>query len=104
MPSHLRRFFCPILLLAVLLPAARAMAGEAGGPLCLFEIPDQGQGKRKLINLTIVQYVEITRDELRIYYGGGSFGSGHEERIPLAKPDDAKLWLERMRKTSADCK
>ena len=89
-------------LLPMLAPVP-ALAAEGSGGFCLFELPDDGTGKRKLINLTIVQYVEIGKDEFKIVYGGGALGSGYEAKVPLATPEDADALLERMRKTAADC-
>ena len=82
-----------------------SMAAETGGTaLCLFEVPEVETGKRKLINLAIVQHVELTRDEFKIVYGGGALGSGYEVRIPLTRPDEGRDYLERMRKTAAQCR
>lgn len=71
---------------------------------CLYEIPADEPGKRRWLNLGIVQYVEATRTELRIYYGGGSLGSGHEVKIPLASMEEAAAILEKLRKTAAACR
>jgi hypothetical protein len=51
-----------------------------------------------------VQYVEATRSELRISYGGGSFGSGHDAKIPVASMEEALLQLEKMRRVAAACR
>lgn len=71
---------------------------------CLYEVPADEPGKRRWINLAIVQYVEATRTELRIYYGGGSFGAGHEARIPFASMEEAATIMEKLRKTAAACR
>lgn len=71
---------------------------------CLFEVPSDDPGKRRWINLGIVQYVEASRTELRIYYGGGSLGSGHEAKIPFAGMDEAAALMEKLRKTAAACR
>lgn len=71
---------------------------------CLFEVPSDEPGKRRWINLGIVQYVEATRTELRIYYGGGSLGSGHEVRIPFAGMEEAATLMEKLRKTATACR
>jgi hypothetical protein len=71
---------------------------------CMHEIPTDETGKRRWINLGIVQYVETTRTELKISYGGGGFGSGYEARIPVASMEEALTVLEKMRKTAASCR
>ena len=71
---------------------------------CLFELPSEDPARRRWINLGIVQYIEATPTELKIAYGGGSFGSGYEVKIPLAKPEDVLVVLEKLRKTAAACR
>jgi len=70
---------------------------------CLFEVPSDENGKRRFINLPIVQYVEASRSEVRIYYGGGNFGSGHEVRLSVNGPDQANAWLDRLQQAAAAC-
>ncbi len=71
---------------------------------CLFEVPLDETGKRRWINLGIVQYIDATQTELRIFYGAGSLGSGHEARISVASMDAALLILEKMRRVAAACR
>jgi len=71
---------------------------------CPYEVPADETGKRRWINLGIVQYVEATRTELKIAYGAGSFGSGHEARIPVTSVEEALTVLEKMRKVAASCR
>ena len=97
-----------IICAALALGGARAACAEpviAGSTaFCLYEIPTEEAGKRRWINLGIVQYVEATRTELKIYYGGGSLGSGHEVKIPFASMEEAATILEKLRKTAAACR
>ena len=73
------------LLLALLLQATGALAQATGSTaFCLFPVPADG-GIQRWINLGIVQYVEARNDDVRIYYGGGNLGSGHEARIPVTR-------------------
>lgn len=69
---------------------------------CLFELPSGGD-KRVWINLGIVQYVELQPGELRLAYGGGNLGSGHEWRLPIAGAEDGLGFVARMRDTAAAC-
>ena len=71
---------------------------------CLYELPPDEFGRRRWINLGIVQYIEAKDLELKIYYGGGSFGSGYEAKLSLAKPEDAIAAIEKIRKAAAACR
>ena len=102
-----------ILLAALLLKASLVHAQEHTAPItttkgsgafCLYELPPDENGKRRWINLGMVQYLEFVRNELRIYYGGGSFGSGHEARLPIAGPAQLEETLEKIRQAAASCR
>jgi hypothetical protein len=71
---------------------------------CLYEVPVDETGKRRWINLGIVQYVEASRSEVKISYGGGSFGAGHDVRIPVNSMEEAAAILEKMRRVAAACR
>ena len=75
---------------------------EGSTAFCLFPLPADN-GTQRYINLGIVQYVEAAKDELRIAYGGGNLGSGHEARFPVKSREDANAVLDRMRRTAAAC-
>lgn len=101
MPRRLCLFV--VLLLSLGLPV-HSMAADGSGGFCLFQLPDDGSGKQRYINLTIVQFIELGKDELKIVYGGGALGSGYETRVVLSSPEQGKALLDRMRKTAADCR
>lgn len=103
-----------LLLLSLALCAGTARAqGAAGGSgnaappgsgaFCLFEVPSDDAGKRRMVNLAHVQYVEINGTDVRLYFGGGNFGAGHEARIPAASAAEAQAVLDRLRRTAASC-
>jgi hypothetical protein len=99
--------FCHCLMLASLIVAGNGFAQESSLPpgstaFCLFEVSGHGE-KKVFINLGIVQYIEVLRDELRISYGGGNLGSGHEVRLPIKNVDEANVFLQRLKQTAADC-
>ena len=71
---------------------------------CLYEVPVEESGKRRWINLGIVQFVEATRSEVKITYGGGAFGSGHDARIAVNSMEDALVVLEKLRRVAAACR
>ena len=97
-----------IICAALVLLATRTVSAQAviagSTAFCLYEIPADEAGKRRWINLGIVQYVDATRTELKIAYGGGSFGSGYEARIPVASLEEALAALDKMRKAAASCR
>lgn len=71
---------------------------------CLYEVPVDDNGKRRWINLGIVQYVESSETGLTIHYGGGAFGAGHEARYAIEKPAEALAILQKMRAVAAACR
>ncbi len=71
---------------------------------CLYEVPVDETGKRRWINLGIVQYVEATRTEVKIAYGGGAFGSGYDAKIPVTGMEEALTVVEKIRKVAAACR
>ncbi len=84
--------------------AGEALAAKpASSAFCLFEVPASG-GTRKLLNLGIVQYIDLSADEVRIYYGGGNLGGGHEVRIALKSRDEGPALIARMQKAAQECK
>ncbi len=82
---------------------ALATPPASSSSFCLFELPTSG-GTQRLINLGIVQYVELMPDELRIAYGGGNFGSGHDAKISLKTREEGIAIIQRMRQTARECK
>jgi len=96
-----------LLLLAAMAPAAGAMAEEMPSTgttgFCLFELPATGD-RRHWINLAHVQSIELQTTELRITYGGGNLGSGHEARLPIRSKDDAATLLKRLVDTARACR
>ncbi len=98
--------------MAVLFAASAASFASESEPVqksgstafCLYELPGDGNGgRRRWVNLGIVQYVEIGRSDVTIYYGGGNFGSGHEARIPVANPQEALVLLHKMAERARSC-
>jgi hypothetical protein len=87
-------------------PATATLNTVAGSTaFCLYELPgDNSDGKRRWLNLGIVQYVEFSRSELKIYYGGGNLGSGHEVRLPAATPAQLDETLNKIKQAAANCR
>jgi hypothetical protein len=86
-------------------PSASGSPGSAGSAsFCLYEVPVDDSGKRKWVNLGIVQYVDLNRNDLRFYYGGGNFGGGYEVRVPVASAAEGLALLDHMRAAAAACR
>lgn len=86
-------------------PAATAATAATGSTaFCLYELPSDEEGKRRWVNLGIVQYIEFNRNELKIYYGGGNLGSGHEAKLPISNPAQLQETLDRIRQAAASCR
>lgn len=83
-------------------PAMPQSTGVASTSFCLFEVAPQAD-RRTFLNLSIVQYIELRADEIRIYYGGGNLGSGHEFRLPVRSNEEAQAYLQRMQAAAANC-
>ncbi len=96
--------------LIVIIACVAAQAGYAqpvipgSTAFCLYEVPVDETGKRRWINLGIVQFVEATRSEVKISYGGGAFGSGHDARISVNSMEEALVVLEKLRRVAAACR
>ena len=82
--------------------AKKHIAGSSA--FCLYELPTDDSGKRRWINLGIVQMIEVTAGEVKIFYGAGNFGSGHEVKIAIIKPEEANALLEKLRKAATACR
>jgi hypothetical protein len=96
---------CAAMAVCASVRADAAVTGVTGSlAFCLFRVPGDEPGRQRWINLGMVQYVETARNELRIIYGGGSFGAGHEVRIAYANAEEVFAQLERMRQTAAACR
>ena len=84
---------------------AQVPATSAGSvAFCLYELPADDGGRRRWVNLGIVQFVETSPSEVIIHFGGGHFGAGHEVRIVVANAADGLALLDRMRRTAASCR
>jgi len=95
---------CALAALGGVSPACAQPAIPGSIAFCLFEVPLDETGKRRWINLGIVQYIDATQTELRIFYGAGSLGSGHEARIAVSNMEAALQILEKMRRVAAACR
>jgi len=99
----MKRFSLLLALLAPPLSAAQdTMPAGGSTAFCPFPLPAEN-GTQRSINLGIVQYIDVRADEVKIAFGGGNLGSGHEARIPVQNRDEADAVLARLRQTAARC-
>lgn len=95
----------PFALAGVLVWPLHALASDGGGgSFCLFELPPDGSGVQRYLNLTIVQYIEVSDDGVKIVYGGGALGSGYDVKIPATSRDEAQAFVDRMQKAAGLCR
>ena len=71
---------------------------------CLYEVPVDETGKRRWINLGIIQFVEAPRCELDISCVGGAFGRGREPRIAVNSMVEALVGIEKLHRVAAACR
>lgn len=85
-------------------PGAQAPASAPAGSssFCLHELPSK-DGVTRFVNLGIVQYVELTRERVRITYGGGNFGSGFDADIPVKSREEGLETIKRIQQTAREC-
>ncbi|STR46023.1 hypothetical protein [Iodobacter fluviatilis] len=75
--------------------------GVFAAPFCPWPVP--GSETKRFINLTVVQTIEITDEELRIAFGGGNLGSGHEIKLSIKNRADGLKTLQEMSDTARRC-
>ncbi|WP_410497500.1 hypothetical protein [Chitinibacter sp. S2-10] len=70
---------------------------------CLWKIPAPESKTERFINLTVVQFIQQSDEELVISYGGGNLGSGHDMRIPTKNREEGAKLIGSMRDTVKAC-
>jgi hypothetical protein len=70
---------------------------------CLYEVP-AGSGVTRWANLAIVQYVDLTKDHLRLVFGGGNFGGGYEADIPIKNREEGLSQLRKVQAAAQECR
>ena len=86
------------LALSVILTAATSAAAT----FCPWKAPGEAKPER-FVNLTVVQYVDIADEELRVSFGGGNFGSGFEIKIATKSREDGLKILKTMQDAAKQC-
>ena len=69
----------PFIAATLALPAMAA-------PFCVWKVPASKDAAMKFdryLNLTVVQYIDVSDTDVHIVFGGGNLGSGHDLHIPV---------------------
>lgn len=91
-------------LLALLFSACTfSHAAESAPAFCLYKITNDGKSER-FVNLTVVQYVELNDTDVKLFFGGGNFGAGHEVKLPVKNRDEGRQLLRDLQKAGKECK
>jgi hypothetical protein len=92
--------------LAAFLMAGLASTTAQAAPFCLWHAPwgKDMQGKPdRWLNLTVVQYIDVTDTDVHIVFGGGNLGSGHDLHIQVKNRDEAQKILKDLNDTAKAC-
>lgn len=84
-------------------PPTGAKLPGGSNTFCLYEVPGNSETGARWINLTVMQYVELTDTKLHLDYGGGNYGSGHETDIPVKSKEEGLALLKEIQKTAHKC-
>jgi hypothetical protein len=76
--------------------------GAFATPFCAWKIPQDTKPER-WINLTVVQFIDVGDEEVRISFGGGNLGSGHDIRIPTKNREESVKLLKSMQDFAKQC-
>ncbi|GHD65653.1 hypothetical protein [Jeongeupia chitinilytica] len=78
------------------------VATAEAATFCPYRLPGNDKSER-WVNLTVVQYVELSDTEAHLVFGGGNLGSGHDVKIPLKSRDEGQKLLRDLVDTSRRC-
>ncbi|GAB7129422.1 hypothetical protein JCM19000A_39300 [Silvimonas sp. JCM 19000] len=95
-----------VALLALTLTAATLAAPALAAPFCLWKVPaskDVAARYERYLNLTVVQYVDLTDSDVHIVFGGGNLGSGHDLHITIKNRADGLRILQDLADTARAC-
>lgn len=69
---------------------------------CPWKVPGEARTER-YINLTVVQYVEVGDESVRIAFGGGNLGSGHDVVLLVKNRDEGRQLLANLEAAARRC-
>ncbi|MGL6040764.1 MAG: hypothetical protein ACRC01_06150, partial [Deefgea sp.] len=65
-------------------------------------VPSEAKTDR-FINLTVVQFVDVGDEDVKIAFGGGNLGSGYDIRIQTKIREDGSKILKSMQDAAKQC-
>ncbi len=69
---------------------------------CPWKVPSDAKTER-FINLTVVQFVDLGDEDVKIAFGGGNLGSGYDIRIQTKNRDDGSKIIKSMQDAAKLC-
>jgi len=84
--------------LALSLTASHGFAAT----FCPWKVPNEAKTER-FINLTVVQFVDLSDDDVKIAFGGGNLGSGYDIRIPTKSREEGSKIIKSMQDAAKQC-
>ena len=90
------------LFLGLILPLSLTAASSFAATFCPWKAPAEVKPER-FINLTVVQYVDLSDEEIRISFGGGNLGGGYEVKVATKNREDGMKILKSMQEASKQC-
>jgi hypothetical protein len=69
---------------------------------CPWKVPSDAKSER-LINLTVVQFVDLSDEDVKIAFGGGNLGSGYDIRIQTKNREDGGKIIKSMQEAAKQC-
>ncbi|QBC44169.1 hypothetical protein C1H71_11925 [Iodobacter fluviatilis] len=70
-------------------------------PFCPWPVP--GSDSKRFINLTVVQTIDINDEEIKVAFGGGNLGSGHEIKTAIKNRAEGQKILQEMSEAARRC-
>ncbi|WP_297573528.1 hypothetical protein [uncultured Deefgea sp.] len=90
------------LVLSWILPLSLTAVPLYAATFCPWKIPSDSKTER-LINLTVVQFIDVNDEEVKIAFGGGNLGSGHDIRLATKNRDDGNQLIKSMQNAAKQC-
>lgn len=84
--------------LSFILTAAPGLAAT----FCPWKTPGEAKTER-FINLTVVQFIDIGDEDVKIAFGGGNLGSGYDVKIATKSREDGFKILKAMQEAARQC-
>jgi hypothetical protein len=88
--------------IAIVLTCILTAAPSFAATFCPWKTPSEAKTER-FINLTVVQFIDIGDEDVKIAFGGGNLGSGYDVKIPTKSREDGFKILKAMQDAAKQC-